>query len=316
MIDVWESARFVMENADHVAVDESAVPQLAERLLPLPVPDWDCVHHYCDGTDRTVSYLFLVDALNFCFFPAPRWEVVVAGERLSGYFALTSVLKEAFLTGRPVDDFEYLARISDDDAREILHGRVKIGEIPLFEKRVAILHEIGRRMTELYSGRPELLIAAADKSALRMVELVLKAFPSFRDEASYKGEQVAFYKRAQILAGDLYACFAGRSYGEFHDIARLTAFADYKLPQILRAAGVMRYSPDLAAKVDNEEWIEAGAPEEVEIRAATIISVELLRDALARKGRRLLSLELDWLLWHASQNREMAPHHRTLTTFY
>ena len=316
MIDVRDSARFVMENADHVTIDKSAIPGLADQLLPIPVPDWDCVHHYCDGTARTVAYLLVVDALNFCFFPEPRWKVVVNGERLSGYFALTAVLREALLAGRPIDDFGYLARIPDDEAREILHGRVKIGEIPLFDERVAILHEIGRRMTELYSGRPEQLIAAADRSALRLVELVLEAFPSFRDEASYKGERVAFYKRAQILAGDLYACFSGRSYGEFHDIARLTAFADYKLPQLLRAAGVMRYSEDLAARVDNEEWIEAGAPEEVEIRAATIVSVELLRDVLARKGRPLLSLELDWLLWHASQNREMAPHHRTLTTFY
>ncbi len=316
MIDVRESARFVVKNADHVFIDAAAVPKLAEEILPLPVPDWDCAHHYCDGTARTVAYLLVVDALNFCFFPAPRWEVVVAGERLSGYFGLTAVLKQALLAGRPIDDFGYLARIPDDEVREILHGRVKIGEIPLFKERAAILREIGRRMAELYSGDPERLIAAADKSALQLVERVLEAFPSFRDEADYKGERVGFYKRAQILAGDLYACFSGRSYGEFHDIARLTAFADYKLPQILRAAGVIRYSEDLARKVDNEEWIAAGAPEEVEIRAATIVSVELLRNTLARKGRKLLPLELDWLLWHASQNREMAPHHRTLTTFY
>ncbi len=316
MIDVRESARFVMKRADHVEIDAGVVPGLAEELLPVPVPDWDCVHHYCDGTARTVAYLLVVDALNFCFFPPPRWEVVVDGERLSGYFALTAVLKQALRDGRPIDDFGYLAGIPDDEVRDLLHGRVRIGEIPLFAARAAIMREIGARMTELYSGRVEELIAAAGKSAVRLVELVLDAFPSFRDEADYKGERVGFYKRAQILAGDLYACFSGRAYGEFRDIARLTAFADYKLPQLLRAAGVLRYSPALAAKVDNEEWLAAGSPEEVEIRAATIVAVELLRDALARRGRRLLPLELDWLLWHASQDREMAPHHRTLTTSY
>ena len=316
MIDVRESTRYVMENADYVEIDEKAIQRLAAELLPLPVPEWDCVHHYCDGTARTVAYLLLVDSLNFCFFPTPRWKVVVNGETLSGYFALASVLKEAFRERRPIDDFTHLAYIDAAEVDEILHGKVRIGEIPLFEKRVEILHEIGQQMTTLYGGKPERLIAAANRSAIRFVELVLNAFPSFRDEASYKGESIGFYKRAQILAGDLYACFSGRSFGDFHDIDRITAFADYKLPQILRATGVMHYSPELAARIDNEEWLPAGSPEEVEIRAATIVSVELLKDALTRRGRKLLSTEIDWLLWNASQNREMAPHHRTLTTFY
>jgi len=316
MIDVRESARYVMENADYVEIDEKAIPNLAAKLLPIPLPPWDYTHHYYDGTARTVSYFLLVDALNFCFFPTPRWEVIVAGERLQGYFGLTAVLKEAFLEVRPIDDFEHLAHIDAEEAREILHGKVPIGKIPLFPERIKILREIGEQMTARYDGNPERLVEAANKSALKLVELVLDAFPSFRDEAEYKGERVAFYKRAQILAGDLYGCFGGKSYGEFHDIDRLTAFADYKLPQILRAEGVLRYTEALGAKIDRKEWIPAGSAQEVEIRAATLVAVERLRDALARRGRSLLSVELDWLLWHAAQNRTMPPHHRTLTTFY
>ena len=33
------------------------------------------------------------------------------------------------------------------------------------------------------------------------------------------------YKRAQILIADLWACFNGESYGEFHDIDKITMFA-------------------------------------------------------------------------------------------
>ena len=316
MIDVRESARYVMENADYVAIDEKALLDLAGKLLPVPLPPWDYTHHYYDGTARTVSYFLLVDALNFCFFPAPRWEVIVAGERLQGYFGLTAVLKEAFLDGRPIDDFEHLSHIGAEEVREILHGKVPIGKIPLFPERVRIMREIGAQMTARYAGNPKRLVEAAGRSALKLVELVLEAFPSFRDEAEYKREKVAFYKRAQILAGDLYGCFKGRSYGEFHDIDRLTAFADYKLPQILRAAEVLRYAAALAERVDRKEWIPAGSAQEVEIRAATLVAVERLRDALVKRGRDILSVELDWLLWHAAQNRTMPPHHRTLTTFY
>lgn len=36
---------------------------------------------------------------------------------------------------------------------------------------------------------------------------------------------VRFYKRAQILVADLWACFEGESYGHFHDIDTITMFA-------------------------------------------------------------------------------------------
>jgi len=64
------------------------------------------------------------------------------------------------------------------------------------------------------------------------------------------------------------------------------------------------------------EWIDAGCTEEVEIRAATIVAVEELRQGLKQRGRNLFPFELDWLLWHIAQSAKMPPHHRTLTTFY
>lgn len=40
---------------------------------------------------------------------------------------------------------------------------------------------------------------------------------------------VRFYKRAQILVADLWACFEGESYGGFHDIDGVTMFAGRNL---------------------------------------------------------------------------------------
>jgi hypothetical protein len=36
---------------------------------------------------------------------------------------------------------------------------------------------------------------------------------------------VRLYKRAQILVADLWACFNGEEFGEFHDIDKITMFA-------------------------------------------------------------------------------------------
>lgn len=39
---------------------------------------------------------------------------------------------------------------------------------------------------------------------------------------------VAIYKRAQILIGDIWACFRGQGLGQFNDIDTITMFADYR----------------------------------------------------------------------------------------
>jgi len=316
MIDVLACARFVCDRSTNVTIDQRQIARLAKRFLTSPVPSWDYVHHYYDGSERTVAYLLLVDALNFCFFPEPRWVVVVDGEKLQGYFALTTILKRAFNGASPIDDFRRLATIESQEVRALLRGASGAGEIPLLDERACILREVGEQIVSRHCGEPSRLVKEASGSALRLVETLVRDFPSFRDEASYDGERVAFYKRAQIFASDLYGSFQGRSYGAFGDIDRLTAFADYKLPQLLRAEGVLIFCEKLEGRIDRLEWIDAGSAEEIEIRAATIVAVEELRRELKRRGRALCAIELDWLLWHTAQNAIMPPHHRTRTTFY
>lgn len=313
---VLDGARFVCKRASHVSIDPESLLPLAKELLPLSLPRWDAAHHFVDGSARTVAYVLLVDALNFCFFPEPRWRVVVNGETLQGYFALTSVLKRAFEEDARIDDFRRLSHVSEEEVRALLQGTPRLGIVPLLPERATILREIGEGVTALYGGDPSQLVLRAGGSAQRLVQELVRTFPSFRDEATYGGETIRFYKRAQILASDLHASFGGRSFGRFTDLDSLTAFADYKIPQFLRACGVLCYSSWLAERVDRGDWIAERSAEEVEIRAATVWAVDLLRGKLDALGRPLLATEIDWLLWNASQSRAMPPHHRTLTTFY
>ncbi|NVM26841.1 MAG: hypothetical protein HWN70_13115, partial [Desulfobacterales bacterium] len=132
------------------------------------------------------------------------------------------------------------------------------------------------------------------------------------------GHKVFFYKRAQIFVADLYSAFDGKEWGSFVDMDRLTAFADYKLPQVLRHLGILRYARSLAQKVDQRIFIEAGSPEEVEIRANTIWAVELIRKELVLLGKAVRAFEVDSILWNMSQDFgiKARPHHRTVTIFY
>lgn len=159
---------------------------------------------------------------------------------------------------------------------------------------------------------------AAAGSAEKLVCLIVSHFPSFRDEALYQGEKVYFWKRAQIFVSDVFAAFGGKKWGALSDMDRLTAFADYKLPQVLRELGIISYRPTLATRISAMELLEAGSQEEVEIRAMTVWAVERLKEEFLRRGRKLTSPRIDGWLWNLGQRDDFRklPYHRCRTIFY
>ena len=78
-------------------------------------------------------------------------------------------------------------------------------------------------------------------------------------------------------------------------------------------------------KIDAKQELPAGSEEEIEIRAATVQAVEQImmawnegRNEGGREGGRVMSVEVDWLLWQEGERvkEELPPHHRTQTIFY
>jgi hypothetical protein len=162
------------------------------------------------------------------------------------------------------------------------------------------------------------LLHAASGSAVRLVCGIVSHFPSFRDEAFYRTGSVHFWKRAQIFASDLFTAFDGKGYGDYHDMDRLTAFPDYKLPQVLRELGIISYSHGLASRIDAMEYLQAGSEEEVEIRAMTVWAVEGLRKGFKEGGQTLTSPRVDGWLWQLGQLDAFRkhPYHRCRTIYY
>ena len=66
------------------------------------------------------------------------------------------------------------------------------------------------------------------------------------------------FKRAQIFVADVWGAFGGEGLGQFIDIDKLTMFADYIVPAVLRSWKVLEYSPSLATKVDSGQVIPSG----------------------------------------------------------
>ncbi len=317
---VLATTRFVVENARYVVIDHDRIAAVADSLAtrPLPAPTYDCTRHVC-GTDPWVANLVLVlDTLNFSFWPDPgqaRWRVTVQGETLDGYWALVAALRRALDEGVPLTDSRYLARVTDEEVAYLLRGE---GQIPLLAERAAALREVGQVLSDRYEGQFVNAINRADRNALQLTRLLGEEFSSFADVATYGSYPVHFYKRAQICCSDLYGASGGTSWGDLSDLDKLTAFADYKVPQILRHLGILVYTDALARTIERRVLLPPGSEGEVEIRAATIWGVEFLRRALLERGISRRAFEIDWYLWELSQTLPAStePYHLTRTIYY
>jgi hypothetical protein len=144
------------------------------------------------------------------------------------------------------------------------------------------------------------VVAAADGSAVRLAEMLAGGMSMFADRG--------FYKRAQIAASDLE--LAGVA--TFHDIDRLTIFADNLVPHVLRCDGVLVYDERLAAHIDAERPLRPGRQER-EIRGCAVHACELVARRLGVSAQ-----TLDHWLWQRGQAPEYKarPRHRCRTVYY
>merc|ERR1712226_1480533 len=110
---------------------------------------------------------------------------------------------------------------------------------------------------------------------------------------------------------DLWGCFNGQGLGTFHDIGELTIFADYRVPQILVGLGAIRYTDELTSALQRGDDVPPGSEREMQIRAASIHSVECIRqhmrtvlETTANLNHRMTepsSVEIDFYLWETAK---------------
>ncbi|HEY5430059.1 MAG TPA: queuosine salvage family protein [Solirubrobacteraceae bacterium] len=171
------------------------------------------------------------------------------------------------------------------------------------------LRDLGQRVTAEHGGRFAAVADAAGGSAVALAR-ALGGWRCFADRSRYDDLDIPFLKRAQIAAADLQRV----GVAEWVDLERLTMFADNLVPHVLRLDGVLRFAPDLVARVDREDLIAHDSREEIEIRACAVHAVELLVSA----GVAGTAAELDQALWQRGQQPQYksSPRHRTRCTAY
>src|SRR5229473_302143 len=196
LLGVLTSTHPVVELGELAWINPEGLDALQEQLLAFAKrgPTWDTRYHFFDGTERTVNWLLLLDALNFCFWAEkdqPRWGIEYRGEMLNGYWAEAAALTRAVEEGYELWDARYLSEISSHDLATILRGVASQDEgmgtgaknldstpvqIPLFEQRLANAREVGRVLWERFDGQFAHVIEQAAGSAVRLALLLAEHF--------------------------------------------------------------------------------------------------------------------------------------------
>lgn len=314
--DVRHMCRKVAEAAVFVEINTAAVADYVAALPPdrLLLPEMDPAIHYLGHGRDTLAYYLTLDAVNFGsgYFPE-----ILGDSRRSGYRATAAALTRFFVSSGPIAP-EKLRRLSGEDCAEIFG--LSSASTPARELTMlytGALHDLGAFLCDRFDGEFAGVVEEAGQSAERLVE-ILTAMPLFNDIALIDGWKVPFYKRGQLTAADLHIAFAGKEEGYFHDIDRLTICADNLVPHVLRLDGMLRYTEELAARIDRGEPLAAGSREEVEIRGCAVHAGELMVAEQRRRGEQVNAMMLDNLLWHRGQEAfyRARPRHLTRTVFY
>ena len=296
MVDaIRAAAARVAARARHVRIVEEAIEPYAATLPAQspPAPDLEG-----RSLEERAAFSLTLNAINFGsgWFPTLRkapgmsgFRTVEAGLRAHGAWSadrLTAMTRE-----------EIAAAVGQDPGHELM-GHFAVH-----------LRELGERVRDEHGGSFLALARSGAGSAVALAEH-LASWPTWRDVSPYDGEQVPFFKRAQIAAADL--ALAGIA--PAGDLERLTIFADNLVPHVLRLDGVLHFDGDLVARIEAEQPIEHDSPVEVEIRACALHAAELL---VAAHGS-TTATAVDNALWHrgGEPRYKAVPRHRARTTAY
>ncbi|MEX1005989.1 MAG: queuosine salvage family protein [Acidimicrobiia bacterium] len=180
--------------------------------------------------------------------------------------------------------------------------------------RVERLRDVTAALVDRHDGSVLAMIDAAAGDAIAVRDRIVASLPGYVDRPDSPEGVLAFDKLANLAVTML----ASRLPVVGTD--RFPVFPDYMLPRHLRHLGILVYSDELAADVDNGELLAADSLPEMAIRWGTIHAAEQLRRRLREAGNPVTTPELDYWLWHEAvlgpNAQTMGRHHLCITEAY
>lgn len=309
MLDnIKDTCYYVVNNSKYVGINYKKLDDFIKKIECKNLKNWLLFNTYglLDlNIETIINFLLIFEAIDYSFFGQPKWMIDTEGGIKDGsdalLYSMIRYLKEAKNT-----DF---SNMTFSEFSELLKGNV---DIPLIEERYKTVVSISRIVNEKMNGSFYNYIKdiTIDKE---LFDIIINNFSSFKDEREYKGKTIYFYKLAQLLTSDILHIREEIENIKV-DYSNLIGCSDYKIPQTLRALGIIEYKDELSKIIDQGIELEISSEFEVEIRASQLVVIDYISNKLS--DVRPIDIN-DYLFMYSKKVKNIAkPYHLCRNTNY
>ncbi len=268
------SCDYVATNSKYVSINYEKLDEYIKTIDCEKIKFWLSSNPYNlfnMDIEKIINFMLIFDSIDYCFWGQPKWIIETIEGKKDGSDALLYALLNYV---KNLDEIDF-TNVSFDEFSNILKGNV---EIPFLRERyntvISICNVVNKRMNgNFYSYIKDINVDT------ELFDIIINNFADFCDEREYDGNKVYFYKLAQLLTSDILHIKELIS-GTKVDYSHLVGCADYKIPQTLRALGILKYNDELSNIIDNKVLIDKNSKYEVEIRANMIAVINYINSKL------------------------------------
>ena len=286
--------------------NQKYINKLLENKNKYPMPNKKII---LEDKNKLLLYL-IYSSLNFKFWIDKNnyWS----DKNHSGATRLFKILDT--ILEKENNYLDFFDKLTYDDFSRYISSK-NSSKLPYLKIRYNYIKEIVELVKNNFNSNVENLISSQDYDALKIVHYLSDNTIAFSDSVEFNEKKLYLAKKATFFIKLL---MQTKNYnGYLKNVDKLQVLADYRIPQLLRYFGILKYSKVLAKKVDNQEILTE--KDEKEIRVATVIFSKSL---INNNKINLTILELDEYLWKKAKElekenpRDLKPFHLTESTKY
>ena len=280
ILDVTDLANEFMKNPGHVFINHENVATLAQHMAAAGITPFP-PESTGENTRLIIMKELAASSINYCYwYGSSKIRPNDCGSSL-----MYELVNEAF------DKYGILTL---KGCIQELVKMLALNRFPLLEERVKHLLQVSA-IGEMHTT---IMMNNLDWKSYSHFENLIKEIPGFASDL--------FLKRASLFFLQLY-----RTLGLFEDLMSwLPVPADYQVPKMLKHFHCIKYKEPLNTYVEVGELVPKGSLMECEIRAATIVVCELLKQ---QTGWNISDID-SWLWLKRKECND--PFHLTVTTDY
>lgn len=307
-----DNIKYVVDNSDYVKINQNIISSFIDTIEDSHYKHWLQQDEYFKQLNEKerIIFSFILESLNFCFWPNYDWKIKYQNKEYLGSDALLFILLKAVKKGilkLNIDELYNLSKgefylfMRENDTYPILMDE----RYESFKETVNTIYNSENFWSELFSL----------KSDLELEKYIVNHFKNYEDVSIYKGKKVIFNKRCRLVIADLFYV-SETIRNNIKHIRDIKGCADYSLPRYFREIGILEYSNELINMIDEEMELKHNSNYEIEIRAATLYVLEIIKKELRKKNIIVSSIELDNILWCISRIQKTTKPHHTISIYY